>query len=77
MKIETGVDISFDCGFKFSSNIDSLQQFSGRINRYGNREVSKVFVLKDYIKIFENNQQRDVIAKDNCTNKNHFEKYLK
>ncbi len=77
MKIETGVDISFDCGFKFSSNIDSLQQFAGRINRYGNRDISKVFILKDYIKIFGQNQQRDIIAKNNCMDKEHFQKYLK
>lgn len=77
MKIETGVDISFDAGFKFSSSIDSLQQFAGRINRYGKRDISKVFILQDSIKLFGQNQQRDIIAKDNGNNKSYFEKYLK
>lgn len=77
MKIETGVDISFDVGFKFSSSIDSIQQFAGRINRYGKRVKSKVFILRDdKLKIYGKTQERSKITKNNAQDVNHYKTYL-
>ncbi len=63
-KIETGVDISFDVGFKFTSSIDNIIQMSGRINRYCLKEKSDVFILKDNIKIYGEKQIRSIVTKD-------------
>lgn len=44
--IETGVDISFDIGFRDFAPFNSLMQFPGRINRYGLLEKGNVYIYR-------------------------------
>lgn len=83
-KIETGVDISFDLGFRFEATIDNMIQFAGRINRYGllkdenqNKMLGNIYIINDNIFIKGNVQQRDIIAFNNSGNKMHYNDYLK
>ncbi len=46
--IEAGVDLDFDIGFREFAPFGSIIQMAGRVNREGNKEISKVFVF-DYI----------------------------
>lgn len=46
-KIETGVDISFDVGIRYKTEIHNILQNSGRINRYGLNENSTLYILDD------------------------------
>lgn len=45
--IEVSLDIDFDCMFTQNAPIDALIQRAGRINRYGRKKDTEVFVCED------------------------------
>jgi CRISPR-associated endonuclease/helicase Cas3 len=44
--VEVSLDIDFDVLFTECSPVDSLVQRFGRVNRYGNKKNSKIFIMK-------------------------------
>ncbi len=47
--IEVGVDISFECGIRFSTEIHNILQNAGRINRYG-LSSGEFYLIKDSLR---------------------------
>lgn len=74
-KIETGVDVSFSQGIKFIDSIDNIEQYSGRINRYGNYIDSELLIIADG-DIYFSNQERERITKLYATNKNIVKQFI-
>lgn len=77
-KIETGVDISFDSGIRYSTSIDKLLQFGGRVNRYGKKENSTLYVLEyefsDFL-ISRTKEIKSAISMNQSKNLELFKKY--
>lgn len=74
-KIETGVDVSFNHGIKFVDAMDNIEQFRGRINRYGNFINSEILIIADE-SIYFSDQKREEITRGYSVSKEIVDEFL-
>lgn len=77
-KIETGIDISFSYGIRFSTSIQDILQNGGRINRDGNgkKENHTLYIIKDELKSRKSEEIIPRLSADNSTEKKFYKKFF-